>query len=160
YIALDGLAEVRAAQGRDSDAIAMLERATSRVPQPASLVDLGDLYARHGRSDDADRAYRQAESIAQRGGSYRSAYRREPAMFYANHDRHLDQALDLARQDLGSRPDVYGYDALGWCLYKNGRLDEAASAMEKALALDTGDATVLTHAGLIEYRRGRLAQAR
>ena len=111
YIALDGLAEVRAAQGNDGDAIALLERATSRVPQPASLIDLGDLYAKDGRAADAGRAYRQAESIALRGGSYQSAYRRDLAMFYADHNRQLAHALELAREDLESRPDVYGYDA-------------------------------------------------
>ncbi len=160
YIALDGLAEVRAAQGNDADAIALLERATSRVPQPASLIDLGDLYAKHGRAADAERAYRQAESIALRGGSYQFAYRRDLAMFYADHNRQLARALELAREDLESRPDIYGYDALAWCLYRNGRFDEAGPVMEKALALGSGDATLLAHAGLIDYRRGRLAQAR
>ena len=160
YIALDGLAEVRVAQGNDADAIALLERATSRVPQPASLIDLGDLYAKHGRTADAERAYRQAESIALRGGSYQFAYRRDLAMFYADHNRQLARALELAREDLESRPDIYGYDALAWCLYRNGRFDEAAPVMEKALVLGSGDATLLSHAGLIDYRRGRLAQAR
>src|SRR6185436_2049395 len=102
----DGLAEVRVAQGNDAQAIDLLERATSRVPQPASLVDLGDLYAKHGRAADAERAYAQAESIALRGGSYEAAYRRELAMFYADHNRQLPRALELARADLASRPDI------------------------------------------------------
>ena len=73
----------------------------------------------------------------------------------------VQRAKDLFRavDYLASRPDIYGYDALAWCLYRNGRYDEAAAAIEKALALDTGDATLLAHAGLIDYRRGRSAGA-
>ena len=29
-------------------------------------------------------------------------------MFYANHNRDVAKALDLAKQDLDSRPDIYG----------------------------------------------------
>jgi tetratricopeptide (TPR) repeat protein len=161
YIALDGLADVRNAQGRVDDAIAMLELAVtaSGRQQPASLFALGDLYLKKGRTADAERVFQQAEAIAERPGSYPLAYRRELAMFYANHNRNLEKALDLARQDLEARPDIYGYDALAWALYKNNRFEEAAAAITKALALATHDPTLLVHAGLIEYRSGQPSQA-
>jgi tetratricopeptide (TPR) repeat protein len=159
YIALDGLADVRAAQGREGEAIGLLERAVASVPQPASLFALADLYTNSGRVADARRVSQRAESIAQRPGSYQAAYRRELAMFYAAGDRELKSALDLARQDLEIRRDIHGYDTLAWALYKNKRFDQAAEAMMKALVLGTQDATLYAHAGLIEYRRGRSSQA-
>jgi tetratricopeptide (TPR) repeat protein len=159
YIALDGLADVRAAQGRGDEAIGLLETVVARVPQPGSFIALGDLYAARGRTTDAERVYARAESIAGRPGSYQSAYRRELAMFYANHDRNVPQALVLAQRDLDARPDLYGFDAFAWALYKNGRFDEAAEAMSRAMALGTEDAGFYTHAGLIAHRRGQNAEA-
>jgi tetratricopeptide (TPR) repeat protein len=159
YIALDGLADVRAAQGRDEEAIMLLERAVARAPQPGSLVALGDLYAKRSRHDAADRVYRQAEAIAKQPGNA-DAYRRELAMFYADHGRNLPQALSLAQEDLESRPDIHGYDTLAWTLYKNGRFDEARLAMTRAMALGTVDGELYMHAALIDDRTGRTADAR
>ena len=80
-------------------------------------------------------------------------------VFYANDDRDVAKALDLAKQDSYSLPDIYGYDALAWALYKNKRFNEAAEAMTRAMALGTQDATLYAHAGLIEHERGHSAQA-
>jgi tetratricopeptide (TPR) repeat protein len=159
YIALDGLADVRAAQGRDTEAIELLEQAVSHAPQPGSLVALGDLYTRRSRLEAAERVYRQAEAIAKYPGN-EAAYRRELAVFYADHGRNLPQALSLAQQDLASRPDIHGYDTLAWTLYKSGRFEEAAAAMTRAMALGTVDGVLYVHAALIEDRNGRTAKAR
>jgi Flp pilus assembly protein TadD len=160
YIALDGLADVRAAQGRDAEAVSLLERAVTAVPQPGPLVALGDLYARHGRGADAERVYDQAEAIARRPGSYLSAYGRELALFYADHGRRLHEAQRLAEQDLANRPDIYGHDALAWALFKNRRLDHAWREITEALALGTRDASLWMHAGLIADARGDRKEAR
>ncbi len=159
YIALDGLGDVRAAQGRDDEAIELLELAVSHAPQPGCLIALGDLYAKRSRLEAAERVYRQAEGIARHPGN-EAAYRRELARFYADHGRNLPQALALARQDLNSRPDIHGYDTLAWALFRNGRFEEAAQAMAKGLSLGTVDGELYMHAALIEARTGRMADAR
>jgi tetratricopeptide (TPR) repeat protein len=154
---------VRAAQGRDTEAIELLEQAVSRAPQPGSLVALGDLYTRRSRPEAAERVYREAEAIAKYPGN-EAAYRRELAVFYADHGWNLPQALSLAQQDLASRPDIHGYDTLAWTLYKSGRFEEAAAAMTRAMAramaLGTVDGVLYVHAALIEDRNGRTAKAR
>src|SRR5205814_2279516 len=71
----------------------------------------------------------------------------------------LEKALDLARQDLEARPDIYGYDALAWALYKNNRFEDAGASITKALALGTHDPMLFAHAGLIEYRSGEKSAA-
>src|SRR5438552_3446118 len=43
------------------------------------------------------------------------------ALFYADHDRRLPEALRLAEQESRSRGGVYTDDALAWAFYKNGR---------------------------------------
>jgi len=58
------------------------------------------------------------------------------------------------------RRDVYTWDALAWALYKNGKLEEAAKASEKAMHFGTRDALLLFHAGMIADGLGHREQAR
>ena len=58
-------------------------------------------------------------------------HNRDLALFYADHDMKLAEALDLAQKELEVRHDIYTWDALAWALYKNGKLTEAAKASEK-----------------------------
>ena len=81
-------------------------------------------------------------------------YSRELAMFYADHDLKLDEALDLATAGLEGRKDIYGYDAVAWALFKSFRFEEAADAIAQAMALGTQDANLYFHAGMIHHRLG------
>jgi Flp pilus assembly protein TadD len=80
-------------------------------------------------------------------------------MFDANHDRTLDEALALASRELEVRKDIYGYDALAWALYKNGRYQEAADAIHSAMSLGTRDGMLYYHAGMIYMALGDDLQA-
>ena len=73
-------------------------------------------------------------------------YSRELAMFYADHDLKLDEALDLATAGLEVRKDIYGYDAVAWALFKSFRFEEAADAIAQA-TLGTQDANLYWHSG-------------
>ena len=90
----------------------------------------------------------------------RILYNRELAYFYADHDRKLETALELARGELSVRRDVYAYDVLAWALLKNGRAGEARAAITEALKLGTRDARLFFHAGLIHAALGEDDQAR
>jgi len=76
-------------------------------------------------------------------------YDRQRALFNADHNRHLDEALALARGELRLRHDIYTYDTLAWVLFKKGAFAEAAAASQKALAWKTRDASLWYHAGMI-----------
>jgi tetratricopeptide (TPR) repeat protein len=89
-----------------------------------------------------------------------SRYNRELAVFYADHDIKLSQALDFARQELDIRQDIYAHDLLAWALYKNGRPEEALVAITEALQQGTQDAKLFFHAGMIYHRLGDVAQAK
>ena len=158
--ALAGLGQVRAAQGRHPEAIALIQEAIGIVPQPDYVAALGDLLAKAGRPDEARRQYALVEHIGRLSALNQVLYNRELAYFYADHDTKLDQALALATRELEVRRDVYAYDLLAWARYKNGQPEAARPAMAEALRLGTRDAKVLFHAGLIEGGLGHRAAAR
>jgi tetratricopeptide (TPR) repeat protein len=151
-----GLGRIRSMQGRDADAIALYEKAVAIGPDPHMLAALGDLYIKTGHPEKATPLFDQFLKVTLGKGEYL----RERAMFLANHNRDLPEALALARQDLIQRKDIYGYDALAWTLHKTGADKEAAQAMTEALKLGTIDANLYYHAGMIQARLGDRAKAR
>jgi tetratricopeptide (TPR) repeat protein len=154
-----GLALVLAATRRSGEAIRMLEEATARMPAPDLVAALGDLYALAGRDDDAADQWALVERIADIGRANGGVYDRQLVLFLADHDRDTDRAVELATDELELRADVYGHDALAWALFKAGRLEEAYAAATAALRLETPDARIHYHAGLIAEALGRTAEA-
>jgi tetratricopeptide (TPR) repeat protein len=155
-----GLARTLEAQGQRTDAIRLLERAVAQLPQPETVAMLGDLYALNGDTRRATQTYALVERIGQVARATGSVYDRQLTIFDADHDRDLADAVVRARQELELRPDVYGYDALGWALFKSGDLDAAASAAAQALSLGTPDPRIDFHAGMIAAAQGRMDDAR
>jgi tetratricopeptide (TPR) repeat protein len=159
FLALEHLAELRAAQTRYDEAIALYQKVISQVPRAEFFQALGDLYVFMGKPDAAKPWHRRAlaaylKSIEQ-GNAY---YLHHLAGFYSDAQENPAEALHWANKDLEVRHSIYAYDALAWALYKNGDYAKAQSTMKKALALGTKDAHLLYHAGLIYSRAGDLKQ--
>ncbi len=150
--ALAGLAKVASAQSRFVDAIELYKKASAVIPLPAYAAALGDVYAKTGNAVEAKKQYDLVEYIGRLNTFNQTVYNRELAVFYADHDIHLQQALTLARREFEVRHDIYTWDALAWALYKNSQPERAAAAMKEALRLDTKDALLLFHAGMIYER--------
>jgi len=160
YRALAALAKLRANNGRYAEAIALYQKAIAVVPMPIFITELGDLYARTGDQAQAQKQYALVEYIGLLGHINQVLHNRDLALFYADHDVKLAEALDLAQKELEVRRDVYTWDALAWALYKNDRLPEAAKASEKAMRFGTRDSLLLFHAGMIAEGLGHREQAR
>ncbi len=160
YRALAALAKLRANHGRHEDAIVLYQHAIAVVPMPAFIAELGDLYAKSGNQVEAKKQYAQVGYIGLLGHINQVLHNRDLAVFYADHDIKLSEALALAQIELEVRHDIYTWDALAWALYKNGKLSEAASASEKALRLGTQDSLLLFHAGMIAEAMANHDQAR
>jgi tetratricopeptide (TPR) repeat protein len=160
YAALGGLAKVRAAEGDYPGAAGLYERAVAVVPQPELLAALGDVYSVLGRDAEAQDQYETVELIGKLAEINEQVYNRQLALFFADHDRRLDEALLLSMAELKVRKDVFGYDAAAWAAYKNGLLDRADELAAKALALGTQDARLYYHAGMIAKAQGRVDEAR
>jgi tetratricopeptide (TPR) repeat protein len=157
---LASLARLRANNGRYAEAIVLYQKAIAVVPMPIFIAELGDLYAKSGSQPEAQKQYALVEYIGLLGHINQVLHNRDLALFYADHDMKLSEALDLAQKELEVRRDVYTWDVLAWALYKNGKLEEAAKASEKAMHFGTRDALLLFHAGMIAEGLGHREQAR
>jgi tetratricopeptide (TPR) repeat protein len=151
YRSLAGLAKVRAAQGKLEESIQLYQRSIAIIPFPVYVAELGDVCKKVGRANEAQQQYDLVEYIGHLSKLNQVLANRELALFYADQGINLPAALGLARKELEIRRDIYTWDALAWVLYKNGRLQEAAEAINKALGLHTNDSLLLFHAGMIYH---------
>lgn len=153
HLALAAKARARLAAGDAEAAEGFYRRAVGRVPLPEYAAALGDLYTKLGRADEARRQYELVEFV-ERGGAQGGTYTRQLAMFWADHDTRLDEALEVALRERAARRDIYTADLLAWCLYRKGRYAEAKASMGEALRLGTRDPRLLFHAGMIAVATG------
>jgi tetratricopeptide (TPR) repeat protein len=159
YRSLAGLAKVRAAQERFEESIQLYRRSIAIIPFPMYVAELGDVYKKAGRANEAQQQYDLVEYIGHLSKLNQVLANRELAQFYADQGIKLPEALELARKELEVRHDIYTWDTLAWVLYRNGRLQEASEAINKALALHTNDSLLLFHAGMIYHGLGRDSDA-
>lgn len=153
HLALAAKARARYAAGDMDNAVKFYKQASERVPLPDYIAALGDLYAKLGRADEAKQQYDQVEFI-EKNGPASGTYSRQLALFWADRDIHLDEALTVAQAERAARNDVYTDDALAWCFYKKGQFADAQTAMTEALRLGTRDPKMLYHAGMIAAANG------
>jgi tetratricopeptide (TPR) repeat protein len=157
--ALSSLAELRTGTGDLEGAAALYRRAAAGAPVPEFAGSLGDTLAALGRSREAERAWRTAESLERLFAANGGRNLLETAEFDLNHDRNLRSALDRARRGRSERPSVEGDHVLAWALYKNDLCAEARQASLRSLRLGTLDVDGLYHHSLIEACLGNRAAA-
>jgi tetratricopeptide (TPR) repeat protein len=159
YLVLEHLGELRGAQGRYDEAIALYGKAIERAPRPEFQQALGDLYVYMGQPDKArpwhELALRGYLQSVERGNAH---YYHHLAGFYCDVQENHAEALRWARKDIELRQSIYAHDTLAWALYKNGDFAAAAQASDNALSLGTRDAHLMYHAGIIYSRAGKLAE--
>ena len=153
--AQEHLAELRGAQGRFDEAIALYTREIARTPRPELMQALGDLCISAQRTADAkiwrDRALAAYLASTERG---EILYRHHLSSFYADSLNDPAHALDCAQREFNDNPSLHATDALAWALRKAGKTDEAAALAARALATGTRDAHILYHAGMIRMGAG------
>ncbi len=121
---------------------------------------LYDLYIVSGRKSESRQQADLVDVVAKLEEASNMKANRTLALVYANQDRNLPRALELAQADFEVRQDVYTYDALAWTLYKNKRYEEAQRASEQALKIGTPEAPFFYHAGMIANALGDSAVAK
>jgi hypothetical protein len=70
------------------------------------------------------------------------------------------KALELARNELSTRQDVFTYDALAWARAANGQTKDAWQEMQLALAEGTQDARLYLHAAVLAAEAGQTQASR
>ena len=131
-----------------------LQNAVKLNPLPEYQWTLTEALRVAGKEKEASEVEAQ---LCQRGASsdprtlalYLATTRHEPP----------EMALRLARAEFDSRGDVFSHDSLAWSLAAAGKVTEAHSEMQRALAEGTQDARLFFHAGLIASQAGESADA-
>jgi len=153
--ALSGLAEVECTKNNYSKAIELLAKASQLNPNHLFLQQLADIYmaARQKPAEnEMNNQILQAFEIHKQDG-YDIHY--EYALYCANHNINLKEALDHAEKEYEIRPDnIDALDAYAWTLYKNGKSSDAVPYIDKALRLGTKRAVLFYHAAEIYHAVG------
>jgi tetratricopeptide (TPR) repeat protein len=165
YPAADvGLAKVAAARGDFTGAAGRLEDVAARLPLPATVALLGDVYEALDRPADAAAQYTLVRSIEDINRANGVAIDFELAHFEADHARDPGAdpavAVELARTAVAQRPTVFAEDTMGWALRQAGRAAEALPHAQAAVRLGTADALLWYHLAATEADLGRADDAR
>lgn len=153
--ALSGIGRVESTRGRHEEAIRSFLAAQSRVPLPEYAALLAKLYRQTGQTTASTKQLALLDVADQLGKAAGETANRHLALAYADLEHRLPRALELARAELAVREDVYTYDALAWSLYRNGDLEAAAQAIQKALNENTPEPSFHAHAAAIYKAQGR-----
>jgi len=153
-----GLGRVLAQTENHKSAIENFRRAQQITPLPDYAAALYDLYMKTNQPAEAKKQKDLIDTIDAVSKATGERANRNLVLIFADHDWHLDRALQLARGELEFRRDIYTYDALAWTLYKTGNLAEARDAIEKALKLGTPEPSFREHARMIQARLNGDAQ--
>jgi tetratricopeptide (TPR) repeat protein len=142
------------ALGRNRAAVDVLRRAAALTGLPEYQWWLADALR---AVDEVPEANRVEAMLRDRGAATDP---RTLALFLATRDDEPALAVQLAREELTHRADVFSHDALAWALFSSGDATAAAVEMRAALAVGTQDARLFLHAAEIECRLGHAADAR
>jgi tetratricopeptide (TPR) repeat protein len=147
-VALFLQAKLLANEQNFAPALAAMKRAIAAAPLPEYQWMLADVARAVG---DDELATKTEAAIRSRG---KAEDRRSLALFLATRNQSANEALELARQELEMRQDVFTYDAMAWAAFSAGILADAKSNIERALSEGTIDARLFYHAGKIAFASG------
>ena len=156
WVVEEHIAELRAAQGRIDEAIALYEGAALRAGRPELAQALGDLH-RHAGDPDRARAWhdRALAGYLDSAGRGEVQYHHHLAEYYADVEHDGAAAVDWAERDHALRPHYATEMALAWAYHLAGRHGEALELADRALAAGVRDPHVLHQAGVISTAAGR-----
>ena len=149
HYALGTLAQVRIAQNRNDDAVALLEKRYAAAPHAENLFALAEALDRAGRKDDAAKAFAEFEQKSLLESNITDNSNHELIAYYVDYAHQPAKALEIAKQELARRHDAFTLDAYAWSLAASGDYAQANAEMQKALAFGVKDPKVLRHASEI-----------
>jgi tetratricopeptide (TPR) repeat protein len=159
WTVLDHLAELRAAQVKDSEAVELFTAATKAADRPEIWQALGDCHAFFKRTEEAKAAHKRA--LAGYLASIEKGevlYIHHLAGFYSDSQENAAEAVKWARKDLELRNTGAARDALAWALYKAKEIPAALEESKRALQTGLSDAHVLYHAAMIHISASEVVE--
>ncbi len=159
FAAREHLAELRGAQEKFPEAIALYEGLSAGSHRPDIEQALGDLYVFMRQPEKARTHYDKAlEGYLASVEWGEVHFIHHLAGFYADAREDGAEAVKWARKDIALRQSVTAHEGLAWALYRAGEFAESRREIETALASGIKDAHITYHAGLIFSAAGDLEQ--
>ena len=147
---LEGRARAEAALGRVADALRDLDTVVNRVPQPAYVLEYGELLQAAGRDAEAQRQYALFRAEEQLFAANGVTLDVDETLFEADHGS-VATAVAVGKAALDHRPFLDSYDAYAWALHRTGSDAQALAMSRRALATGVHNALFLFHRAAIEW---------
>ena len=151
-LAVVGVGKVKAARGDRDGALAVFVDQLSRTPTLDLASRIGDLHAQAGRPSDAEHYYQLEEDLA---GPAPTQTEANLALFLAERDRKLPEAVAIAESVARVRHDIWTDHALAWSYFKVGRLQDAEASITRAERTGSRDERLRAHADAIRALTGQ-----
>ena len=158
-LALAGLARVKVLDGDLKGARSLLQTELAKTPTSEVAITIGDLSTALGDTGNAEAYYRMAEQIERASWRNGPAQPQVLARFFADRDRNIPAAVELAETAVRSRRDIFTMDTAAVAYFKAGHIDKARRASSEALRTGTRDARILWHSAEILTAMGERAAA-
>ncbi|MCU1589440.1 MAG: hypothetical protein JWP11_696 [Frankiales bacterium] len=155
-----GQAKALAAAGDATAALSLYRDAVQQQPQPAYVIELGELLQATGQTKAAQEQYDVVRATEQLFAAQGANVDLELALFEADHGKPAD-ALRYATSAYRVRPDsILTEDAYAWALHRAGRDREALAQARRAGRLGARLPYLRYHLGVIEAAVGDTSGAR
>ena len=150
---LQGKAKAEAALGQIDAAVADYATVVERLPEPAYVIEFGELLDSVGRTAEAAQQFELFDALTDLFEANGVKLDVDATLFYADHGDPA-RALRYAEEGIRTRSFVEMQDAYAWALHVNGRDAEALTWSQRALSLGTQNALFYFHSGTIKQALG------
>jgi tetratricopeptide (TPR) repeat protein len=159
HYGLATLAQVRIAQGRYEDAVALLRKRYDAAPRPENLYELADAQELAGQHEEAQASFHKFETLARAESGLANNSNRQLIAYYVDHAHDAAKALEIARRDAAQHQDVFTLDSYAWALAGNGDYEEAERQLRKPIEMGVKEQEVIFHAGAIALHLNQTEKA-
>lgn len=157
FLALVSMGRVRASTGDFEAVEKYLNEAQSFVPNTNAIHLLADIYSLNGKSECANAEYAKFDKIQTDLGD--GADHKKLILSKANRGM-TEEALEMALAEYAAEKNIHSAELVAWALYKAGRASEATPYIQEAMRLNTIDARVAFHGGMIARANGNNREAK
>lgn len=157
FLALVSKGRVRASTGDFEAAEKYLNEAQAFVPNANAIHLLADIYSLNGQSERAKAEYAKFDKIQTDLGD--GADHKKLILSRANRGM-TEEALEMALAEYAAEKNIHSAELVAWTMYKAGRASDATPYVQEAMRLNTVDARLTFHAGMIARANGNNREAR
>ncbi|MEW2070063.1 tetratricopeptide repeat protein [Streptomyces sp. NPDC007346] len=160
HASLAGRARALVALERTDEALDAYQRAVTKLPRPAYVLELGELYASLELDGDARSQYERLDELLERAkaaGVDESVVR---ARYESDHGDPAVAVELLRGQWQKQHRSAAVADALGWALHRAGDSEEGLQYVQRAVDTGVRNASYVYHLGVIERELGHYGPAR